>query len=33
MEGDDPAANKHYQEAKKLLSSDQQTAPVASPKP
>ena len=33
MEGDDAAANKHYQEAKKLLSGDQGNAPVSSPKP
>jgi hypothetical protein len=32
MEGDDIAANKHYQEAKKLLSSDRQDVPVSSPK-
>src|SRR6185503_21067503 len=31
MEGDDPSANKLYQDAKKLLSSDQ-SAPVATSK-
>ena len=33
MEGDDATANKHYQEAKKLLSNDRQAAPVAASKP
>ena len=32
MEGDDAAANKHYLDAKKLLSDNQQKAPDSSPK-
>jgi len=32
MEGDDAAANKHYLDAKKLLSDSQQKAPDSSPK-
>jgi hypothetical protein len=33
MEGDDAAANKHYQDAKKLLSNEQPNAPVSPAKP
>ena len=33
MDGDDAAANKHYDDAKKLLTNELQTAPVTAPKP
>jgi len=33
MDGDDAAANKHYQDAKKLLTDDAKAAPTAAQKP
>jgi hypothetical protein len=33
MDGDDAAANKRYQDAKKLLSNDEEPAPTSAPKP